>query len=330
MKKKRFSIKLFVLGFVYMIFFAAITSPFYVLYGPFSGLKKGIVGMVNASRHKYLLSYVYSQKQIDNILGIVQQKTVDTAKEDVSQIDVKFKNSTDITRFNINTTKFDGYVLEIKNPLRVKVAMTSKLGVEGEKTSEMAKEKGAIAAINGGAFVDNAKNGKAYTGTGAYPGGFVISGGKVIYKQDGVRDTDVENVTAFTDVGKLIVGDHTLKELLNMHVTEAICFRDPTLIINSKKQLTDPQYGGPNPMTAVGQKADGTVILVVTDGRKMFPKIGGTLYDMQEIMAEHGAVNASNLDGGYSSAMYYDGDLINSPNEWDGERTVATSIYVEP
>jgi exopolysaccharide biosynthesis protein len=46
-------------------------------------------------------------------------------------------------------------------------------------------------------------------------------------------------------------------------------------------------------------------------------------------MMNRGAVNAGALDGGYSSTMYYKGDVINSPNAWDGERSVATAFFVE-
>ena len=46
-------------------------------------------------------------------------------------------------------------------------------------------------------------------------------------------------------------------------------------------------------------------------------------------MASRGAVNAAALDGGYSSTMYYKDEVINSPNAWDGERSVATAFYVE-
>ena len=44
---------------------------------------------------------------------------------------------------------------------------------------------------------------------------------------------------------------------------------------------------------------------------------------------ERGAINAGFLDGGYSTTMYYKGKVINSPNAWDGERTVATAFCVE-
>ncbi|EKN41339.1 hypothetical protein CFSAN001627_13918, partial [Clostridium botulinum CFSAN001627] len=123
----------------------------------------------------------------------------------------------------------------------------------------------------------------------------------------------------------LVVGDHTVDELLKMGVVEALSFRN-TLIINGKPI---PYNEGINPRTAIGQKQDGTIVLLVIDGRRGI-KQGATLEEVENILLQRGVVNASNLDGGSSSTMYYKGKVINRPCNWDGERTVATSIYVEP
>ena len=322
MVKKSFSLKLVAAFIAYIIFFIAITSPFCLLYGPFDNVKKTLIGMVLGSRHRYVAERFLSKEEIEELEG---SKKVAASKEseDIDKIDVKYKDDKEITKYDISTPKFDAYLLEIKDPTRVKVAYSKYLGKNGQKTSEMAKEKKAIAAINGGSFVDT-----NYAGVGAIPGGFVISGGQVIYKD---CDEDAkQNVIAFTNKGKLIVGDHSINELKSLEVTEAVCFISPTLIIDGQGQITDKQCDGANPRTAVGQKEDGTVLFLVADGRKNIVKVGASLYDLQEILLKHGALNAGRLDGGYSTTMYYNGDIINSPNEWDGERTVPTALYVEP
>ncbi len=323
MAKKTFSIKKIVAFVLYVTFFIGVTSPFFVLYGPFNNVKKALVGMVLGSRHRYLVEMFLSKASIEEIAGKEKNNT-SKIDEDINKVKIKYKNDAEIIKYDINTKKFDGYLLEIKDPTRIKIAYT-KHSNKGQKTSEMAKERNAVAAINGGSFVD-----KNYAGVGSTPGGFVISKGQVIYK-DCDEDTPA-NVVAFTKNGKLVVGDHSINELKDkdIDVSEAVCFLAPTLIINGEKQIRDPQCDGSNPRTAVGQKEDGTVLFLVTDGRKNIVKLGASLYDLQEILFDHGAVNAGRLDGGYSSTMYYDGEVINSPNEWDGERTVPTALYVEP
>lgn len=333
-KKTYFRPLVFLVGTIYIFAFLAISTPLLIFFGPYENTRKAFISTLLATRHSYLLTNYLSQDSINKLLGINQesdnkdQNLKGTVNEDIDKINVKYTSGTDISRYDIHTDRYTGYLLEIKNPLNVKVAMTKYLGKIGQKTSEMAEEHNAIAAINGGSFVDQSSDGTLYAGTGAVPGGFVISGGKVIYPKNNIDKDKVENVIAFTRGGQLIVGDHTLKELQKLDVQEAMCFRRPNIIINGEKQVTDKMADGLNPRTAVGQKEDGTVIFLVIDGRKITAP-GASLYDVQQIMYERGAVNAGALDGGYSSTIYYKGDVINSPNAWDGERSVATAFYVE-
>jgi len=333
-KGKKSKLLVFVIGIVYIFVFLGITTPLVLFFGPYENTRKVFISTVLGTRHAYLITDYMSQETINEILGV--KKVVEEPKEEVTQnidtdlnkIKVKYTSGNDVSRFDIHTERYNGYVLEIKNPLGVKVAMTKYIGKMGQKTSEMAEDNNAIAAINGGSFIDQSSDGTLYAGTGAEPGGFVISGGKVIYPKTNIKKNNIENVIAFTKKGQLIVGDHTLEEMLKLEVQEAMCFRRPNIIINGNPQIKDKTLDGLNPRTAVGQKEDGTVIFVVIDGRKITAP-GATLYDMQQIMLDREAINAGSLDGGYSSTMYYKGEVINSPNAWDGERSVATAFYVE-
>lgn len=330
-KKKKPFLSGFI-GVLYIIVFLIITTPFVLIYGPYDKTKKIFVTTVLATRHSYLINDFIPKETIDKILGkndIKEQATAKDTSIDLNKIEVKNNSGNKVTKYDIHTDRYDGYMLEIENPYKVKVAMTKYLGKLGQKTSEMAEEHNAIAAINGGTFVDKSSDGIKYAGTGGQPGGFVISNGKVIYPTTKCDEHYVENVIAFTKKGQLIVGNHTLSELKKLNVQEAMCFREPNVIINGVRQHKKEDYvDGINPRTAVGQKEDGTVLFLVLDGRKL-SKPGATIYEVQEIMKSRGAVNAGMLDGGYSTTMYYKGDVINSPNAWDGERTVATSFYVE-
>jgi exopolysaccharide biosynthesis protein len=327
-RKKRHNSKVLLKGILDMLLFLVITTPLVFFFGPYDNTRKTLISTILATRHAYLINDLIPKTMLDKMLGIDESDNSTEAFQDMKKIDVKYKIGNEITEYHIPNKKYDAYVLEIKNPLKVKVAMTKFLGKMGQKTSEMAQEHDAVAAINGGSFVDKSSDGTQYAGTGAEPGGFVISGGKVIYPTKNINENDVENVIAFTRGGELIVGDHSLADLKKLNVQEAMCFRKPNIIINGVRQIKNKAEEGLNPRTAVGQKADGTIIFLVIDGRKIATP-GASLYDVQEIMMERGAVNAGALDGGYSSTMYYKGNVINSPNAWDGERTVATAFYVE-
>lgn len=327
-KKKKSNSKVLIKGLIDAFLFLVITTPLVFFFGPYDNTRKTLISTVLATRHAYLINDIIPKTMLDKMLGIDESNSSQEVFQDMKKIDVKYKVGNQITEYHIPNKKYDAYVLEIKNPLKVKVAMTKFLGKMGQKTSEMAEEHDAVAAINGGSFVDKSSDGTQYAGTGAEPGGFVISDGKVVYPTGNVNENTVENVIAFTKGGELIVGDHTLAELKKLNVQEAMCFRKPNIIINGVRQIKNTAEEGLNPRTAVGQKADGTIIFLVIDGRKITAP-GASLYDVQEIMMERGAVNAGALDGGYSSTMYYKGNVINSPNAWDGERTVATAFYVE-
>jgi len=214
------------------------------------------------------------------------------------------ESKTSIERYDIsNGIKFKGYLLIIKDPTRVKVGYSNKLGNQGEVTSQIAQDNGAIAAINAGGFTNSGKT--------LSPAGLIMQDGKVIFND--IKDNNSKRaIVAFTNKGILLVGSYSLNELNKLDTMEAVSF-GPALIVNGKPTITKGEGGwGIAPRTAIGQKKDGSVILLTIDGRSV-KSIGATLLDVQNILLQYGAVNASNLDGGSSSTMYYNGKVINNP-----------------
>jgi len=106
------------------------------------------------------------------------------------------------------------------------------------------------------------------------------------------------------------------------------CSFGPALIINGEAS-TDSRItsSGVNPRTAIGQRADGAVLLLVVDGRQV-TSLGATLEDLVTIMMEHGAVNAANLDGGSSSQMIYNDETLNINASVIGLRPLPTTFLV--
>lgn len=334
-KRKKFSWKALLCFLAFEFVFTAVTGVLNVFYGPFNNVKRTIVGTaMQTYTHQYIAKAFLSDEKIKQILNKDANAANESNKaeaassseqQNLNQIKISNKHDSKIERFDIDGKKFFAYILEIKDPTRVKVGSTKKLRKQGQRTSEIAKENGAIAAINGGGFTDKSADGKLWAGTGAYPTGIVISNGQTIYSDIGNNDVKF-SVMAFDKTGRLLVGNHSVNDLKKEGVVEALSF-GPPLIVNGKAQRNlEP---GVNPRTAIGQKQDGTIIMLVMDGRQGL-KVGATLEEVQQIMVEHGAWNAVNLDGGSSTTMYYDGDIINSPCDPLGERAIATAVYVEP
>lgn len=314
---KRFFSRGWVKFILVMFIFTAVTSPIVVLFGPFDNLKRTVVGAIMRSRHPQYITWLFNQDEINMILG-----TVGTVR---SQDLFKFKAREDRTlkMRRIESTRYVGYVLEIPDPRRVKVATAKNIQEKGETVSNIAKDNDAVAAINAGGFHD--PNG---TGTGRLPYGFIMQDGNYVIGKDVGPDEAVDFV-GFTKQGNLIAGTYTKTELADMDAAEGITF-GPPLIVDGQKMITDGDGGwGIGPRTAIGQKKDGTVIFLVIDGRQPGYSTGATLRDVQDVLYEEGCYIAANLDGGSSTTLYYNGKVVNKPADLLGERMIPTAFIVE-
>lgn len=77
---------------------------------------------------------------------------------------------------------------------------------------------------------------------------------------------------------------------------------------------------------ALGQKSDGTFVLVTVDGATDVS--GCTLEQLADKMLALGCLNAFNLDGGGSTTLWYDGAIVNVPSDAGGERDIPAVMYV--
>ena len=335
-KKNKFSFKIFILFIVFQIFFTTLSATLLVFYGPFNNLKRLVVGTAMSSySHKYIATLFLSEKEIETIIHPktelakvidVQAVAEENTQQQMSDVVVTKKADDSVERFQIDGGKYKGYVIIVNDPTRIKVGFSKYIGKVGQTTSEIAKDNGAIAAINGGGFIDTASDGKLWVGTGQFPTGLVMSSGKIIYN-DSSSETK-QSIMGFTKEGKLIVGTHTTTELQKLGITEALSF-GPGIIVNGRPQVQGDGGQGITARTAIGQKKTGEIILLVLDGRRLNMP-GATLKDIENVMVKYDAYNAINLDGGSSSTMYYDGNLINNPCNPFGERSIATAVYVSP
>ncbi|MBP3338595.1 MAG: phosphodiester glycosidase family protein [Lachnospiraceae bacterium] len=220
----------------------------------------------------------------------------------------------------INGSTFQGYMMFVSDPSRVFVGVSNKNFSEdkpGKTVANIMKEYDVSIGINAGGFEDPGGR-----GDGALPKGLVISEGKFLYG----NENSTYEIVGINDDDILVVGKMTGKEAINSGVRDAVCF-GPTLIVNGNGLSGIGTGGGLNPRTAIGQRADGTIMLLVIEGRQA-TSLGASYNDLIRVMLEYGAINAANLDGGSSSVMYYDNELINSNASVIGLRKMPTTILV--
>ncbi|MDP4180169.1 MAG: M56 family metallopeptidase [Bacillota bacterium] len=231
----------------------------------------------------------------------------------------ELKEKRPITIQDIKGSFFKGKLMIISDPSKITLAYSLK---EDKTVSEMAKEANAIGAINAGGFKPQSIDSSAIS-----PYGFIIKDGKVVY--DELNNYEIKQDTVgFTYKDQLLVGKFTLSQLKKYGIKDAVCF-GPAIIINGSPMIKEGDGGwGIAPRTAIGQKSDGTVLFLVIDGRSV-ASIGATLKDVQNIFIKNGVLNASLLDGGSSTTMYYSGSIINHPSS-KGERSIASSFLALP
>lgn len=300
-----------------------ITIPLLVFYGPFDMLRTTIVGMSwHSLRHQYIARLFLPEDKIKQLLEVSYAEDPLEKGEKIQILKFGDNFSDRIDVYNIKGLDFRGKLIMVHDPTRIRVGFSKDLPVQGETVSSMARRNGAVAAMNAGGFTD-----EGTVGTGGKPLGFIIHEGQAVYSEIGM-DVPMDTA-AFTSEGMLIVGRHSIRQLMSYGVQEGVSF-GPPLIVNHEPTITQGDGGwGIAPRTAIGQRADGTVLMLVVDGRRL-GSLGATLKDIQDILLRYGAVNAVNLDGGSSTTMVLNSKVINEPTDALGERAIPSSFLVLP
>lgn len=191
-----------------------------------------------------------------------------------------------------------------------------------ETTSDIAESVGAVLAINGDYY-------------GSQERGYVIRNGE-LYRN--VSAGDREDLVIYEDGSFEVINENevTAEQLLAEGAMQTLSF-GPALVEDGEISVdADDEVGramASNPRTAIGIKADGTYLFVVSDGRTEESE-GLSLLELAEFMQSLGAETAYNLDGGGSSTMVYNGSVVNTPtgggigNGSGNERKVSDIVYI--
>lgn len=188
------------------------------------------------------------------------------------------------------------------------------------KTSVTAANNNAILAVNGDYY-------------GANSTGYVIRNG-VVYRDTVREDSSNGDLAIYKDGSfKIIYEDEiSADQLVKDGVVNLLAF-GPSLVENGEIVVdTNSEVGqsmASNPRTAIGIIDENHYIIVVSDGRTSESQ-GLSLYELAEVMKSYGVKTAYNLDGGGSSTLYFNGQVINKPttNGNISERAVSDIVYI--
>ena len=269
----------------------------------------------------FVLSENISAVEVNNKVSTTQTKTVSsvaTTNNSYSDNNIQI-NLEQITAYNTQV-----YIADIKvnDPNFLKTALANNtFGTNiTAKTTTTAKANNAILAINGDYYGANSK-------------GYVIKNG-VVYR-DTVRDNASNgDLAIYADGSFKIIYENEIsaQELVSQGVVNLLAF-GPSLVENGEVVVNENTEVGramaSNPRTAIGIIDENHYIVVVGDGRTS-ESSGLSLYQLAQIMKEKGAKVAYNLDGGGSSSLYFNGNLINKPTtngRTISEREVSDIVY---
>lgn len=311
----------------YIALLTFLTSSFLFLTPPGGKVREWMAQTVITTQHRSW-AWIFVGAERRDLLVKKMQDDIELAsleKQNLGLVSVRKKSgkarSIDelIKVEDISGPLWKGKKMYVYDPTTIKIMTPNKPG-EGERITSMVNRTGAVAGLNGGAFDDPEGLGNGFAALG-----MIISGGDIIFTdQDG---SIPQHIVGFTKEGHLVVGKYDAFELRDMGVSEAVSFY-PRLIANGKPMITSGDGGwGRAPRTAVGQRADGTVIFVVIDGRQKH-SVGATLKEVQDLLLAEGAVIAGNLDGGASSELVVDGQLVTKPSSRYGERRLPSAFLV--
>lgn len=296
------------------VFIALVLMIFLICHGPSNrATELFTTTFLETGQMKFIVSMFLSDEKVKEIVAKNSMSEM-TAEVDTEliKVDNTQKDSKDIELVQISGNTFHAKMLIIKDPSRVKLATTYPWGEYGVELDKLVTNSGAIAGVNGGLYVsDSNKGGK--------PLGLVVCDGKIQFNNPtgyaglhliGFDESNILRIISLEGMN----ASQVEKLVKDEKIRDAVVFQEESsdknnhfvkLVVNGEARQMNGSGSGANPRTVIGQRKDGAVLLLVTDGRGASGNLGATASDLIDIMMEYGAVNAANLDGGSSSSMYY-------------------------
>ncbi|MBQ3921019.1 MAG: phosphodiester glycosidase family protein [Firmicutes bacterium] len=323
-KKKHIFAKFLLVVFttVIAIALALVVTVATIVNGPSETARDTLVTTVLESGNlKFVASIFLTPEEINAIVSKTSMKEMDThIDEGLIETDAPAEGNFDengVEIIELNGRSFHATLMIVADPSKVIVGSTYPWSEYGKELSELVGDFKAIGGINGGLYAaDGNKGGRPY--------GLCVSMGEVQLNNpagwaglyligfDKNNLLRIEKIEGWTQT--------QLKEFIaDEGIRDAVAFQDEAsdsnnhfvpIVINGEARELNGAGSGANPRTVIGQRADGAVLLLVTDGRGSGGHLGATASDLISIMLQYGAVNAANLDGGSSSCMYYEDEYL--------------------
>ncbi len=278
----------------------------------FSGQSVALEAEIERSKGQQDLSDDIYERRITSVLG----EPIRTHRS--PQVEIKL--------FELNELDYRGFMAKVKlfDPSAFQVALAGDKVGGFETTSAMAKRNRAMLAINGGGFGSSKNEGKYVSNM---IGGTVV-GGEVIQSFI-VKDEPL--FFAGIDHSGAVVGTipKSQEDVDALNPKEGLSFIPILLQDGEMLEIPGAWKNTRHPRTILGRYANDDLLLIVIDGRQAYWSKGATLERIQEKLQAFGVQDAYNLDGGGSSTIYFNGQVLNKPSDGN-ERPIANAIIIKP
>ncbi len=279
---------------------------------------------MTTDQHKWLATSFFPKYLVDEVMNAqVDIKDIghtEIKKEEEEEVDIlgqkdlvvgeKDKHGNEVLINDIEqgivvlkvvTSNYVGRLVLVDDPSRVYITTTDYKNSRGEFICDYLEKEDAVIGTNASGFHD--------------PGGTSVGGvvtAQCVAQGEYWGNYSSKYITVgFDENDRLIVGEFSdweergLRDAFQYH---------PALIINGDKVIEGSSGWGLQPRTVIGQAENGVVMLFVVDGRQVGYSLGATMGDCADVLEMYGAVNAGACDGGSSSVIAYEGEILNEPS----------------
>ena len=277
---------------------------------------------MTTDQHKWLATSFFPERLIDEVMSsqtdvkdiyvtdiygnqstdvLAQEELVVGEPDEFGNIVYVNDKEEDIVILEIKKSTFVGKLVIIDDPSRVSLKVTDYKNSRGEFICDYLDKHDGVVGINASGFYD----------PGGTSMGGVVTGQCVSDGEYWGSYSSKYTLIGFDENNRLVVGgmenweDYNIRDGMQYH---------PTLIIDGVKVVEDSAGWGLQPRTVVGQCENGAVLFLVADGRQPGYSLGATMEDCADVLLQYGAVTAGACDGGSSSVIAYDGEVINKPS----------------
>ena len=277
---------------------------------------------MTTDQHKWLATSFFPERLIDEVMSaqtdvkdiyvtdiygnqstdvLAQEELVVGEPDEFGNIVYVNDKEEDIVILEIKKSTFVGKLVIIDDPSRVSLKVTDYKNSRGEFICDYLEEENGIVGINASGFYD-----PGGTSLGGVVTGQCVSDGEYW----GTYNSKY-TLLGFDENDRLVVGG--MEDWTEYNIRDGMQYH-PTLIIDGVKVVEDSAGWGLQPRTVVGQCENGAVLFLVADGRQPGYSLGATMEDCADVLLQYGAVTAGACDGGSSSVIAYDGEVINKPS----------------